>query len=292
MFLLVQPFPPQKATARRNRPLVEYEEEKQKKRKRRGLAKVGKVRVKGIILYPLILAGIFGLLAMANTYQKNMVVKEIQVDFFSGEQATLIDAEDAQEIVGMGEEKVLIGETIDEIQLAELEDSLRKSPFVADAEVFKSLLGVLHMEVELRKPVARIINNSGTHLYVDAQGNKFPTTRKHTAYVPLIRGDFDETVVDTFACSTIESAIPVVNYIVQDSFWNAQIAEIVIQQSGALVLHQQVGEMKIEFGQPVRIEEKFLNLMDFYRQVLPEVGWKYYRTVDLKYKGQVIGRKR
>ena len=292
MLLLVQPFPPQKAPARRNRPLAEYEEEKQKKTRKGKPLRLGKFRLKGLILYPLILTGIFGVLAIANTYQKNMLVKEIQVDFASGTDQLFLDAEDVKEIVGVGEERKIIGEKMDELQLTELEYVLTQSPYISGAEVFKSMLGTLHLEVELRKPVARLINNSGSHLYVDAEGNKFPTSRKFSAYVPLIRGDFEEGVIDTFACSTIPSAIPVLDYIYQDPFWNAQIAEVVVKQSGELVLHPQIGDLKIEFGYPVRIEEKFLNLMDFYRQVLPEVGWKYYRTVDLTYKGQVIGRKR
>ncbi|MEM7370271.1 MAG: hypothetical protein AAF587_16810 [Bacteroidota bacterium] len=292
MFLLVQPYPPPKANVRRNRPLAEYEAENQKKTRKVRPISFGKVRLKGIILYPLIGSVILGLVAMANNYQENMQVKDIHISFMDGQDNAFLLPTDIEEIVGSTEECRLLGENMNSLDLHGLETLLKDSPYIEDAEVFSSMMGALYMEVDLREPVARIINNSGNHLYVDAAGKKFPTTRKYTANVPFIRGDFEEGLVDTFACSTVESAVPVMDFIANDPFWNAQIAEVVIHQSGELSLHTQVGDLKVEFGYPVRIEEKFMNLMDFYRQVIPEVGWKYYRSIILKYKGLVYGRKR
>ncbi|MEM7655621.1 MAG: hypothetical protein AAF399_05785, partial [Bacteroidota bacterium] len=156
---------------------------------------------------------------------------------------------------------------------------------------YKSLLGELQIEVSLRDPAGRIMNNSGNYLFVDSTGHKFPVQSGSVANVLLIRGDFEEGVVDTFACSTIESAMPLVNFIRKDAFWDAQIAEIIIQQSGEVLLQPQIGNQRIEFGYPVEIEDKFQNLLDFYRQVLPERGWDHYRTINLKYRGQVVAKR-
>lgn len=292
MFLLVQPYPPPKSTMRRNRPLAEYEAEVKKKGKKRTPVNLGKFRLKGMVLYPLIASAFVGLLAVANNYQENMQVKDIEVSFVDGAQGAFLDADDVKEIVGSTSECSLIGEKMNSLDLDGIESLLANSPYIEEAEVFNSMMGVLYMEVDLREPVARIINNSGNHLYVDAKGHKFPTSRKHTANVPFIRGDFEEGIIDTFSCSTVEAAVPVMDFISKDPFWNAQIAEVVVHQSGELTLHTQVGDLRVEFGYPVRIEEKFLNLMDFYRQVIPEVGWKYYRSIIVKYKGLVYGRKR
>ncbi|MEO0472177.1 MAG: hypothetical protein AAF206_21300, partial [Bacteroidota bacterium] len=152
--------------------------------------------------------------------------------------------------------------------------------------------GVLGLEVLLRKPIARLINNDGESLYMDTHGNRFNPTKFHTEHVALVRGDFMEAVADSFICSTVGEALPVLRYIHQHPFWNAQIAEVVLQQNGELKLLPQVGNLPIEFGYPVRIEEKFDNLMDFYQQAIPKVGWNYYRSINVKFRGQVVAKKR
>lgn len=163
---------------------------------------------------------------------------------------------------------------------------------VQQAEVYKNMRGIIHLDIVQRTPVARVMNNSGDYLYLDETGKKFPGSRLGSADVPLVRGDFEEAIADTFACSTIAAAMPVYKYIYDDPFWRAQIAEIWIEQSGELVLFPTVGDIRVEFGYPIQIHEKFSNLLDFYRQVLPEVGWDRYRSVSVKYAGQVVGRRR
>jgi len=289
-YLHTAPPPRRKAPAGRNRPLEEVEQEA--KSRRRPRAKGGRTwRLKSVLLYPLLLAGV-GVLAVAgNSYLETMPLKDIQVELTHSAESAFINADDLK----LGLQTThgnLLGTPLQGLDLAALEQTIRTNPTVKDAEVYKSLLGVLHVNASLREAVGRLVSNSGLHLYIDAEGNKFPVSPRHTAYVPLIRGDFDEAVADTFACSTIPEALPVINFIQQHPFWREQISEIVIYQDGELELHTEVGDMPIEFGIPVRIEEKFQNLMDFYRQVVPEVGWKKYRSLSVKYRGQVVARKR
>jgi cell division protein FtsQ len=43
------------------------------------------------------------------------------------------------------------------------------------------------------------------------------------------------------------------------------------------------------FGEATHIEGKFKKLELFYRSGINRVGWEKYRTIDIQYKGQVIG---
>ena len=98
-------------------------------------------------------------------------------------------------------------------------------------------------------------------------------------------------MADTFGCSSIQEALPLLNFLRQNEFWRAQIAEVVIYQDGQIDLQPTVSDLAIEFGYPADIEKKFSHLMDFYRQVPPETGWNKYRSVSLKYRGQVVAKK-
>jgi cell division protein FtsQ len=292
MFLNVQTYQsrPKPKTSGRNRPLEEVEAEKKKDPVKLKLGKL-KLPVKSYLLYPSIILVLAVVMVGVFAYQDSMPLQSIEVQVDAGHDNMFMSEEEIIRQLEMGEGSGLLGRPMNEIKLSELEAQLNAYPTIEKAEVYKSFMGVLNVEVSLRKAIGRMVNNSGTHLYVDAKGRKFPVSKNHTAYVPLIRGDFEEGLVDTFSCETISDAIPVMQYIQQHEFWKAQVAEIVIAQSGEMEMYLSVGEMKIEFGYPDRIEEKFQNLMDFFRQIAPVMGWKAYKSLSVKYKGQVVGKK-
>ena len=41
-------------------------------------------------------------------------------------------------------------------------------------------------------------------------------------------------------------------------------------------------------GQPTSLEEKFEKMGKYYKVIIPEKGSDAYRTVDLRYKGQIV----
>ena len=288
MFLLVKTYK-QKAP-RQNRPFVEVEATKKK-----GAKKASKhlpFRMKGIWFYPLVALTTMALLAMVNTYQENQELQDIQVTFVDQDNNAFLDADAVKDLITLDQERELMGEKMGEIGLREIEQELIANPTIKEAEVYKSNSGVLNVDVALRKPIARLINNSGHYLYLDEEGHKFPDSRLHSARVPLIRGDFEETVADTFVCETLENALPVLKYIQHNKFWNAQVSEIAIKTSGEMIIYPQVGDMTIDFGYPDRIAEKFDNALVFYKQVVPKVGWDKYKSLNVKVNGQVVAKKK
>ncbi|MDX2250226.1 MAG: hypothetical protein SF052_25815 [Bacteroidia bacterium] len=292
MFFLVTTYSPRAKTPKTNRSFEEIESEKKKRRKTSVSLVNGKIKLKSFILYPVIAGVVLLLFLLAGFYQQNMALSDIKVRIEAESDNQFMNAEDITDVITDEGERKIIGEKMSHLDLKELETILTAHPSIEEAEIYKSIQGALHVEAKLRKPVARLINNDGNYIYMDSTGHKFPDSHRHAANVVLIRGDFNEGLVDTFECTTILSALPVLNYIQRHEFWNVQISEIEIKQSGELVLYPQVGDMYIEFGQPVRIEEKFSNLMDFYRQVVREVGLDRYRYVSVEFRGQVVAKRK
>lgn len=288
MFLLVKTYK-QKAP-RQNRPLVEVEAPKKKGAKKKG--KAFSIKMRGIWFYPLVAICTISLLAMVNNYQDNQPLQDIEVAFIEQDNNFFLDAESVKKLIHEGREVELLGEKMGDIALRDIEQNLLGNPFVKKAEVYKSNSGILHVEVAIRKPIARLINNSGNYIYLDEEGHKFPDSRLHSARVPLIRGDFEETVADTFVCETLEAAMPVLKYIQHNKFWNAQVSEIAIRTSGEMRIYPQVGDIYIDFGYADRVAEKFENALVWYQQVIPKVGWEKYRSLNVKLNGQVVAVKR
>ncbi|WP_460879634.1 hypothetical protein [Pontibacter rugosus] len=50
----------------------------------------------------------------------------------------------------------------------------------------------------------------------------------------------------------------------------------------------QLGDHTIEFGKPVKVEDKFKKLAVLYKEVLPTMGWDRYKRVNVEYEDQII----
>ena len=83
-----------------------------------------------------------------------------------------------------------------------------------------------------------------------------------------------------------------VKLIDDDDFWRAQIVEIIVSQSqnGELELRliPRAGRHTIIFGRIEDVERKLDKLRRFYRIGLDREGWDRYRTIDIRFKGQVV----
>ena len=83
-----------------------------------------------------------------------------------------------------------------------------------------------------------------------------------------------------------------VKYIEDDSFWSAEIVQIVAStmSSGDLEIEliPRTGRHTILFGQVDDVEDKLDKLLAFYQKGLSNIGWDSFRTISVKYKGQVV----
>ena len=78
------------------------------------------------------------------------------------------------------------------------------------------------------------------------------------------------------------------NIIDEDEFWRAQIAGVIVEKDGDIRMLPQVTKQNVHFGQPEDLDEKFMKLKVFYKEILPNKGWNTYQTVNLKFKNQIV----
>ena len=90
----------------------------------------------------------------------------------------------------------------------------------------------------------------------------------------------------------LSKLINFVKYIEDDSFWSAEIVQIVAStmSSGDLELEliPRTGRHTVLFGEVDDVEEKLDKLLAFYQKGLSNIGWDSFRTISIKYKGQVV----
>jgi cell division protein FtsQ len=93
----------------------------------------------------------------------------------------------------------------------------------------------------------------------------------------------------------LDDVYRITNYVCNDPFFLAQIAQIHYNKRREFVLIPQVGDHMIVFGSALtekEVSEKFEKLKTFYKHGLPYEGWEKYDEINLKYEGQIVCKKK
>ncbi|MDY4042305.1 MAG: hypothetical protein SOY65_00640 [Marinifilaceae bacterium] len=160
-----------------------------------------------------------------------------------------------------------------------LERILAKNRMIKSAQVYYSLDGFLHVVIDQREPVLRVISKES--YYVDKEGEVMPLSTKFTSRVVVATGN----VTKEFASKKL---YPFVMMIRENEFWNAYIEQIVVRQNEDIVLIPKVGNFQIVLGQVDGADARMEKLMLFLKRGIAKKGWNRYKEVNLKFKNQIV----
>ncbi|MGH2642696.1 MAG: cell division protein FtsQ/DivIB, partial [Chitinophagaceae bacterium] len=185
-----------------------------------------------------------------------------------------------------------IGKQLSNLNIHDLTEAVSGFPWVKGTEVYVDNDNVLQVNITECEPVARVFANNGTNFYLGNDGKALPVNGNFAIRMPVFTGFPLGAVSTQEDSSLLAQMINISQYISKDPFWSAQIAQININANNQFELIPMVGNALIEIGRGDSIEEKLNNLIIFYRKGLNNVGWGYYDTLDLRYKGQVIATRK
>lgn len=237
------------------------------------------------------LGGLVVLMSFIEIKKAAVVCKAVKV-YIPGSQL-FIDKEEVDHILQLGNYK-LVGIRMDHIDTHDLENTLKANPFVEYAKVYSDMDGTLMIEISQRQPIARMLNRFDQDFYIDQHGLKLPLSPNFTARVLAVNGFIEEPFggrVDTLHTQLARDVFKTVSYIHNDPLWDAQIAQVYVNADQEIELIPRVGSQRILLGNADSLDVKFKNLLGFYKQALPKVGWAAYKTINIKYTNQVIGIK-
>lgn len=168
-----------------------------------------------------------------------------------------------------------------------MEKVIRANPWISDAQVYIDNDLILHMYVTQRIPVARVFQKNTASYYVDTTLSIMPLSDKFIYYATVVT-NVPEIKNDSTGWALRSRIVGMVRHIQSDSFWSAQISQIIVDSNAQFELMPTLGNQRILFGDATDMKRKFGNLFVFYKEVLNRIGWDKYETLDLRYKDQVI----
>ncbi len=229
-------------------------------------------------------------------------ITDLQVSVDGGEGMHFIDeAAVRREVLDMG--VAVMGAPMGEVDVPGIENSLRNIPSVANAEVYRTLDGVLHVKVDQRMPVVRVFNADGSSFYIDREGWTMPVSPNYTARVLVVTGALNEAGArdgvrsvfenDSIMTSSMSDDIHrLAMKIGADPFWNAMIDQVVVTPDGEFQLVPRIGGQRVLIGNGSQLEQRLAKLRLFYEKGIPLADWRRYERIDLRFADQIVCTKR
>jgi cell division protein FtsQ len=248
-------------------------------------------------LVAVIAGGLTLILVLFFTFRKKRSeVKEVVVDIqhLSDGQNDLIKEKDVKEILRRSFDEKVENEKLGNVDVARIEEVLEQDPFVENAESFVDAKGNLNLKIFQREPILRVIDNNGLNYYLDKNGIKMPLSKYFSARVPIITGAVPPYVSDFLSRKkyVLKEVFNLVQQLNADAFFAPMIQQIVVDPTGDFTLIPILGDQKIRIGTLEDIDEKLERLKIFYKEAMPYEGWKKYRSISVKYKGQIVCKKK
>lgn len=248
-----------------------------------------KLNIRKEVQVSMAILGLSFLIAFSERKQGGSVCKNISVELDNLNENHFLDEADILQLVeGSGQPVKGIG--IDRINLRDIEKKLKFDKHILNAELFGDLKGNLIVNVELRRPIARVVQNDAPDAYIAEDGVIMPVSEKYTSRVVLVSG-YVKGLLESQDLNKSEEGkqlLEMIEYINADKFWKAQVAQLDLDKAGKIIIFPQVTGQRVEFGKPENVEAKFKKLMVFYKEILPTRGWTRYERVNLEYEGQVV----
>lgn len=240
-----------------------------------------------------ILAGIGTIVLMGAAMQHKNRKKctDIKIEISGIEEHMFIDEKDVLDLI-QSKGKVT-GIAVAALDLRTMETSLETNPWVRNAEMYIDNQQVLQVLIEERQPVARVFTIQGGSFYLDSSGMRLPLSEKLSARVPMFTGfPSDKVKLSKPDSVLLKDIVKIGVFVLADSFWMAQVAQVDIEPGRQYELIPVVGDHVVSIGNADDLDAKFNRLYTFYKQAWLQKGIHYYERLNVQFDKQVVAVKR
>ncbi len=242
----------------------------------------------------LILLGAAVVVAMvvaANLWRSGMQVRGIDVVIRYGHSPELVGQQEVRDTV-LAVLPNLLRQQVKAVDCQAVAAAAARVPYLTGVDATVSVSGRVVVRAAQRRPIARIFYGE-QELYIDRYGHLFPASNLGNCEVLVAGGDFVRPLhrLDTLYSQT-HSLWRVASFLDDEPDYALLVGQLFVERDGDILIVPRIGGQIVELGSPENLEEKFSNLLTFYRKGMPRAGWDTYSKISLKYRGQVVCTKK
>ena len=239
-----------------------------------------------LLVWCLVLGMVFLSLGFSIFERNKIVCTDVRVEITDSTENQFLSSREVRSWV-LNRYPYILKKNLDYIDLRSIEEGLRKIKAVEEVTVFTSIVGrgkpgegSVVVRIRQRDPQFRV-DQPGRDYYMDKLGKSIDWTPNYTPRVMMVSG----VIAYEYARKRL---LPLVTYIQEDPFLNAQIDQIHVGGNGNLTMVPRVGDQLIYFGPPEDYQVKLRNLKALYKEGFKNGGWTLYKSINLSYKNLVI----
>jgi len=204
------------------------------------------------------------------------------------------------------EEGIVIDSTVKvaNVNFAEIEKIINNNVYVKESQAYSDFEGSIYLKVIQRVPMLRVITEDTVSFYIDEDLKKMPVCDHYTANVMVLSGHLKSEcfntsdTVNNYNVNNDENSLNIsdicefVKYIQSDELWSNQITQVYVTENNEIELVPLVGNHIILLGGLDDYKTKLNKLEAMYKKGFTFSGWDTYSLINLKFKNQVICKKR
>jgi len=252
-----------------------------------------------ILLWIFIISGISFIIVIFSKNHSNSLCKGIEINIkYNNCQPIIYKDEILSKINNIYDsiEKIKISE----INTEKINNEIKKNPYIDKTNVKISINGKLKIRIIQKNPIVRVINKKNQNMFIDIKGDIITHKPNHPLRLLIANGNINEIYKNKtninnskYKKTKTYKIYYLAKHIKENKFLNSQIQQIYINsKTGDIELLPYVGEHTIVFGDIDNTEEKLEKLIIFYKKGLRNIDWNKYKTLNLKYKHQVVCSKK
>ena len=241
--------------------------------------------MKSIILKSLVVVGLVALLALAvgtsRGKDREERCKELVCKIVDKDERSYVSEQELFTLLKQ-HNAYPVGEYLHRINLQHMENIIRQHPMVRTAECYTAEDGTARIRVTQRVPLLKVVTADEAY-YIDTDRRKMP-----------LRASIHDTVLIAMGKVGFEMASTVLadfaEWMQEDDYWSARIEAIDVRLPKQVCIKQEGKQEDLMIGDLMGYAGKLEKAEVFYRRTA-SMEKPRYRTLDLRYRGQVVARR-
>lgn len=262
-----------------------------------------KHRIRSILIVLLLIAVVVTFhIVRRNSTMRGMEVTIVREENRNTPRTELITSEEIVSIITKAYPKLLATD-IKDVNKKGIASLLKENPYILNAKVKMTAGGKMLVTVEQREPVARLFYQGG-EFYLSRQGTYMPINPKHYCHILVASTEHNEPhIINIEKLNLADTAIhkqpyspmmlwKLASFLHDNPDYGDLFDQAHLKDNGDLCLIPKLGSIEIIVGDTSFLDTKLEKLWTFFKQGINQTGWEAYSSVNLKYKGQVVAKRK
>lgn len=188
---------------------------------------------------------------------------------------------------------------INTIPLDSVVTTLNAIPWVVGVEANINLQTYMDVEIVECEPIVRIYNKSGKSVYLDEEGNIFPTRQNYTPHLLVGSGNVNFSVKDLgnvndsiYRETELPDLFKVMKEIVKDEYASKRVRQVFVDKKKNYIFSLNSTDIIVIFGDVNNIKEKLSKMRHFFDKMQGNPELDNYKEINLNYFNQVVCTKK